>query len=346
MSSHDGTLAPTACGGSIVFTPKESIRCLRHFYEMGDKIWGRYGFADAFNLDRDWFDKDVLAIDQGTMLLMIENYRTELIWKTMRRNEVLQKAMTAVGFKPGTREIPWPDPPRVQAPYVFGGITVDGYLKDWPNVRPLVLDRSFKENGSIDDDADLKGRFGFAWDENALYFYAKVTDSSLILRKTGKNIWMDDLVELYIDPEGDGLRWQDEHDFQIGLRPHPEDDGVEIWSWFQGGEDLGAAGKMRARGFTDETGYVIEGAIPWNFLGVRPAPGFVLRLSPAIHDIDRDRTEGKVQWFFRNEVAFQRCELGKVKLVSSPDAFAGDPRQPRKGTAPLKHAETTKEIKQ
>lgn len=317
MAGHDGTIAPTACGSSIVFTPKESLACLRHFYEMGDSLWGRYGFADAFNLDRNWFDTEVLAIDQGALLLMIENHRTEFIWKTMARSPMLQKAMKAVGFKPGTKELPWPDPAEIRASYAPGGMAVDGYLKDWPNIQQLSLDSSSKESGSIEDDKDLKGRFGFSWDENALYFYAKVMDDSLILRKKGTHLWLDDLVEVYVDPQGDGLRWQGEDDFQIGFRPHPEDGGVETWSWFQGGEDVGASGKVSAGSFVDKTGYLIEGTIPWRFLGVQPAPGFVLRLSVAIHDIDRDRTQAKVQWFFRNEREFQRYELGKVVLEPS-----------------------------
>ncbi|HLD50659.1 MAG TPA: glucoamylase family protein [bacterium] len=314
MATHDGTIAPTACGSSIVFTPKESMACLRHFYEMGDPLWGRYGFSDAFNLDRGWFDKEVIGIDQGAMLLMIENHRTELIWKTMARVPGLQKAMKAVGFKPGSIELPWQEPPGLRASYIAGGMTADGYLKDWPNVQQLTLDASFKENGSIQDDSDSKGRFGFAWDEKALYFYAKVTDDSLILRKTGTHIWLDDLVEIYIDPQGDGLRWYGEDDFQIGFRPHPEDGGVEIWSWFQGGEDVAAPGKVSARSFVDKAGYLIEGAISWRFLGIQPMPGFVLRLSAAIHDIDHDRSNAKSQWFFRNEREFQRYELGKVIL--------------------------------
>ena len=315
MAPQDGTIAPTACGGSIVFTPKESMACLRHFYEMGELLWGRYGFADAFNLDRGWFDKEVIGIDQGTILLMIENYRTELIWKTMARSPVFQKAMKVVGFKPGSVELPWRDPPEIRASYAPGGMTIDGYLKDWPNVQALVLDRSFKESGSIQDDADLKGRFGFAWDENALYFYAKVTDDSLLLRKKGTHIWLDDLVEIYVDPQGDGLEWSGEEDFQIGFRPHPEDGGVELWSWFQGGEDPGASGKISARSLVDPSGYGIEGAIAWTFLGIQaPAPGFVLHLSAAIHDTDRDRSNGKVQWFFRSERELNRFELGKVVL--------------------------------
>ncbi|HEY5564129.1 MAG TPA: glucoamylase family protein, partial [Rhodothermia bacterium] len=71
--NDDGTIAPTAPGGSIVFTPEESIAALRHMYDTyRTQIWGPYGFRDAFNLQVDWFDTDYIGIDQGPILLMIE----------------------------------------------------------------------------------------------------------------------------------------------------------------------------------------------------------------------------------------------------------------------------------
>lgn len=315
-ATHDGTIAPTGCGGSIVFTPTESITCLRHLYEdLGDELWGLYGFADAFNLDKKWVGQDAIGIDQGTLLLMIENYRSGLVWKVTRRSPVLQKAMAAVGFRPGTMEIPWPDPPKYHASYVPGGLTVDGYLKDWPgDIKAIVLDSSFKEAGEIENDQDLKAEIRFAWNEEALYFSAKVTDQDVFARKTAKNIWQDDLLELYVDPQGDGLFWQDKNDYQFGFRPHVEDEGVETWSWFQGGEDPSQHGTVAARGFVYQTGYVIEGSIRWSYFGVSPSAGHELMVSPAIHDIDRDRSEGKVHWFFRNEQELLRFQLGKVLL--------------------------------
>ncbi|MDD5218902.1 MAG: glucoamylase family protein, partial [Candidatus Omnitrophica bacterium] len=159
---HDGTVAPTASGGSIVFAPQECIACLRHFYEdLGDKLWGLYGFSDAFNLDRGWFAQEVIGIDQGAMLLMIENYRSGLIWKKMKKNPYLRKAMRKVGFKKGTKEIPWPEPPVYKARYASAGISVDGYLKDWGSQTPVILDRTFKEVGEIKDNGDLSAMVWF-----------------------------------------------------------------------------------------------------------------------------------------------------------------------------------------
>ncbi|MFH1723801.1 MAG: glucoamylase family protein [Elusimicrobiota bacterium] len=109
-AEHDGTVAPTAAGGSIVFTPELSIRALRHFMrKYGDRIWGRYGFSDAFNTDPRWKDRfnapgmwrspDVIGIDQGIMLLMIENLRTGLIWKTIMSSPHIRRGMRAAGLR-------------------------------------------------------------------------------------------------------------------------------------------------------------------------------------------------------------------------------------------------------
>ncbi|MBN1688094.1 MAG: hypothetical protein JW893_03250 [Candidatus Omnitrophica bacterium] len=315
-ANHDGTIAPTGCGASIVFTPKESIACLRYLYEnLGDRLWGNYGFSDSFNLDKSWFGSDVIGIDQGALLLMIENYRSGFIWRVMKENRSLQFAMDQVGFQRGTINLPWPDPPVYQAPYVAGTLEIDGYLNDWPNREAVVLQVSKnKETGAIQDDEDLNGKFWFAWDEHALYFSAKVVDDNIVVRKTGRNIWQDDLVELFIDPDGDGLQWEGEQDFQIGFRVHEDDEGVETWSWFRRGEDPQANAYVSARGYVAENNYIVEGAIRWDYLGVRPFSERELRLSPAIHDIDRDRSQGKLNWFFRNEDKLQNFALGKIIL--------------------------------
>ncbi len=81
--NHDrGVIAPTAALSAMPYTPGESMAVLRYLYEqLGDKLWGRYGFFDAFNLSRQWWATSNLAIDQGPIIVMIENYRSGLLWK-------------------------------------------------------------------------------------------------------------------------------------------------------------------------------------------------------------------------------------------------------------------------
>lgn len=323
-AEHDGTLAPTGCGSSIVFTPRESIACLRHLYQnYQDRLWGPYGFSSAFNLDKNWFSRDVIGVDQGALILMIENYRSGFVWKIMGHSAFLGRGMERAGFREGTMPLPWPDPPVHRAPYVPGGLRVDGYLRDWPNGEAIVLDPGFKESGVVDGRGDLGAEIRFAWDETFLYFYAKVTDDHVMLRKAGQHIWQDDLLELFVDPQGDGLFWYNEGDFQIGVRA-PDDKGeIATWSWFQGGEDPGRRAMVVAQGFTDDKGYLVEGAVRWAYLGVRPVAGKVVRVSPAVHDIDRDRQHGKLMWFFRNEDSYRRFVLGRVSL-EGPKGVKGE----------------------
>jgi hypothetical protein len=74
---HDGTVAPTAAMTSIIFTPDLSQRAAKAIYDRySDRLWGRYGFGNAFSVDRDWYDPEVIGIDLGMMLLALENHRT------------------------------------------------------------------------------------------------------------------------------------------------------------------------------------------------------------------------------------------------------------------------------
>jgi hypothetical protein len=99
--NDDGTLAPTAVGGSLPFTPDIGVATLRHFYDAyRTNIWTGYGFCDAFNPTWNWFDADVLGIDQGPILLMAENYRTQRVWRTMMKSPIIQRGLTRAGFQP------------------------------------------------------------------------------------------------------------------------------------------------------------------------------------------------------------------------------------------------------
>ncbi len=90
---HDGTIAPAAAGGSMAHTPQLSLSALRFMKKTyGDRIWGRYGFADAFNAGRHWRSPDAVGIDQGAMLLAIENARSGGVWKTFMGTDAARRA--------------------------------------------------------------------------------------------------------------------------------------------------------------------------------------------------------------------------------------------------------------
>ena len=100
--SDNGTISPTAAGGSIPFAPQECIGALRYMYDTYPNVWGTYGFKDAFNLTRNWYDTDFLGIDQGPFVLMIENYRTQSVWNAFMKNKDIQNGLTKAGFLPVT----------------------------------------------------------------------------------------------------------------------------------------------------------------------------------------------------------------------------------------------------
>ena len=105
----DGTIAPTAAGGSFPFTPKESEACLAYMWDHHyENLVGEYGFKDAFNLTyvnadhpKGWFDPDYLGIDQGPIFLQIVNHESELIWNIMKKNPYIIKGLKRAGFEGG-----------------------------------------------------------------------------------------------------------------------------------------------------------------------------------------------------------------------------------------------------
>ena len=107
-ANDSGTIAPTAALSSMPYAPREALAAIRHFLTAhGDRVWGPYGFVDAFNRGRDWFADTYLAIDQGPIILMIENYRSGLLWKLFMRIPEIRGGLRALGFSsPHLEEAP------------------------------------------------------------------------------------------------------------------------------------------------------------------------------------------------------------------------------------------------
>ena len=95
----DGTVVPSAPGGSLPFAPAECLAALRGMKVAGgERVWGRYGFVDAFNLETQWASPDVIGISVGVTLLMAENLRSGSVWRTFMRAPEVQRGMKRVGF--------------------------------------------------------------------------------------------------------------------------------------------------------------------------------------------------------------------------------------------------------
>jgi len=96
----DGTIAPYASISSLPFTPEIVVPTIKSMNQKyGKKLWGKYGYFDAINSTANWIDDDFLGIDEGPMIIMIENFRTGLVWNYVMKDPVIQKGLNKLGFK-------------------------------------------------------------------------------------------------------------------------------------------------------------------------------------------------------------------------------------------------------
>ncbi|MCC6859637.1 MAG: hypothetical protein IT158_13795 [Bryobacterales bacterium] len=99
MGPIDGTVVPSAAGGSLPFLPRETLRVLKTIRNRyGSRAWSRYGFVNAFNPMTHWYDTDVVGLDTGITLLMAENLRTGFVWQTFMQSPEVRKALVRAGF--------------------------------------------------------------------------------------------------------------------------------------------------------------------------------------------------------------------------------------------------------
>jgi hypothetical protein len=95
-----GVITPTAALSSFPYAPDHCMQALRHFYHhLGDRIWGELGFCDAFSEEKDWYAQSYLAIDQGPIIIMIENYRTGLLWDLFMSCPEVHEGLKKLGFQ-------------------------------------------------------------------------------------------------------------------------------------------------------------------------------------------------------------------------------------------------------
>lgn len=117
----DGTVVPCAAAGSLVFLPQDCLTVLRAMrLRWGKQVWGRYGFVDAFHPAANWYDPDVIGIDQGISVLMAENLRSNLVWKTFMSNPECVRAMRLAGFHSES---------RIEAP------AISRTMAEWPRIH-------------------------------------------------------------------------------------------------------------------------------------------------------------------------------------------------------------------
>jgi hypothetical protein len=100
MGPIDGTVVPSGPAGSLPFLPQATLRVLRTVKDKyGKDAWCRYGFVNAFNPLKNWYDHDVVGIDTGITMIMAENLRTNFVWDTFMKSREAQRGFARAGFK-------------------------------------------------------------------------------------------------------------------------------------------------------------------------------------------------------------------------------------------------------
>jgi len=104
-SNDNGTITPTAAISAMPYAPQESIATLKYFYYgLGSQLWGEFGFKDAFNLGQNWYAQSYIGIDQGPMVIMMENYRTSLCWDLFMSNPEIPQMLSTIGWTVGLED--------------------------------------------------------------------------------------------------------------------------------------------------------------------------------------------------------------------------------------------------
>jgi len=329
LGMHDGTIPPYSLCGAMPYAPDLCVPAIRKLLrDYGDKAWGEYGFCSAFNLDYNWFSTDVIGIDLGMTLLMIENYRSGFVWKTFMKNPYIQEGMRLAGFSPGTRDldVAWLNDlqkeretlglgtgfKKLDVAHTKQPIKLDGDLSEWTNFVTFNNDED-KEYGEILGPEDFSARFALQWDATNLYLVLDVTDDEIIAKEPRKDIYRGDCTELYLDfiTQGRNFIWGDTNNFQIGLAPNCSEKHPTSWSWFQ---DRDPADNIVMALAPKEGGYVLETAIRWEFLNQKPAAGMAFGASVAIHDLDSKMRamDKKLNWNFKKVAG--KIGLGELTL--------------------------------
>lgn len=183
--NDDGTIAPTASAGSIPFAPQEALSVLHNLWNnYRTQLWGPYGFRDALNPTHGWFATDYIGIDEGPIVLMIENYREGSVWDRFQWNEDVQRGLGRAGFQfqPQGAEEPWPGAgaPALllsAAPNPFQGETSIRFrLTEEGAVRLTVADVTGREVARLADGRFPAGEHVVTLDGSDLaagvYFYS------------------------------------------------------------------------------------------------------------------------------------------------------------------------------
>ncbi|MFW6119503.1 MAG: glucoamylase family protein [Petrotogales bacterium] len=304
--NHDGTIAPYASIASIAFTPDLSLNSLRAMLENhGSLILNEYGLVSGFNVDANWYSEDNIGIDQGDIILMIENYKTGLIWELFMKNPSIQSAMGKIGFE--EKEVDYavtseyekefeelkmaPSLKEAVATKAEKTIKIDGNLEEWEGTEEYVVDEDMNvPAGGIQvvnkREQILHSYFYIRWNKENLYIAAEVYDEYLVINfgpDAKGGFYQTDSVEFYIDPSKAGSNAGAMKlailPFDTKGNPHAaRHEDANPGPINEVAPDIEVA--------TEKTsyGYNLEVKIPFKYLKIDPRAGTELGFSYTIHN--------------------------------------------------------------
>ncbi len=327
----DGTIAPAGAACSIVFTPQLSINALREYYDskilpenIKERLHGRFGLSDSFNVDRDFVASETFAINQGPMLLMIENYRTGLIWKHFMQVPAVIQAMQKAGFKTDTAEENSFETktvyetaaymPHLRPVYKTRFLPEEYSLASasfadpvWENAARMTIDKSLIQIISKPPtNLDYQLQWQMLHNSESLFIRFDVHDTTLHSENADERMYHDDCIEIYLNSRNEKFSWNGEYDYQIIMSPNAEGQKQRVREFFKG-THLTSQLQWRFQRLPDGYSAIIE--IPKEAFGLTDVNRFAASI--AAHDVNASGTvDMKYCWFFTQpEIVLAEIEL-------------------------------------
>lgn len=323
--NHDGTVAPYASVASMPFTPELSIAAMRAMLKReGGLIWGKYGFVSGFNVDQNWYSDQHVGIDQGIIVLMLENYRSGLIWKLFMSHPAVADAMNKIGFVESDAEYavtPWymaewekmllaPAEKEAVATRMLEPVTIDGDLSEWKGITGYRVDEDMNVPAGGIEKVDktkqvLNSTFYVQYDDEYLYIAANVEDEYVVINIKPEDqsaFYRTDSVEFYIDPQRAG---SDAGLMKLAILPFDTEGNVQAVRHEDAnpGPIAKTSPGTRVASARTERGYAIEVAIPLADLGIKAEPGTTLGFCHVVHN-SNDRAAKTGQYVRTNIIAW------------------------------------------
>jgi hypothetical protein len=331
----DGTVAPAAAACSIVFTPELSLSALRGYYQgnkfskkLRSQLVGRFGLADSFNIDEDYVADEAFAINQGPMILMIENARSAFVWKHFMKIPFVTAGLKKAGFRAGQlSDYPPPNAtvyhtaaykphqrPVYKASQVaddFSVSAIDFADSRWQNAPAVTLDKDYAQMiVKPPETINFELNWRLLYNNNSIFFRFAVKDTDLHSSHPATSMYLDDSIEIYINTRNEAFSWQGVNSFQIILSPDESGKQLRVREFMHAGK-LCIVLKWKYKKTAD--GYLALLEIPRRDFELEGSEEFAATV--AAHDINSSKTaDVKYNWF----ITLPAMQLGEVKLTG-PD---------------------------